>query len=345
MSVYTPVAVRITPFTEIVDGEDVTASSVMVPFEACADGTLFATELAEGVDAKVTTRRDVFNASGTWTCPAGVTRVTLQIRGGGGGGGGGAPGTSATTVSAAGGGGGGASVIRTVDVAVVPTTVYTVTVGAGGAGGAGGTGTPVAGSNGGDTTFGALATATGACGGQKGKSPVASDVAGSIALGGGPTRLVSSSFATMNPIFVSGVPQPFVSDVPGHGGAARNDTSGFASQPGTGSLEGFAGGAAGTIGTLDGSIHGGGGGGGGGAGSAAGGAAGNGGNGNDTGVGSTSAGTAGSAAAANSGSGGGGGGAGGQASAGGTVGVGGAGGAGGSGICIVSYFGPQAVVA
>ncbi len=104
----------------------------------------------------------------------------------------------------------------------------------------------------------------------------------------------------MNPIFVSGIPQPFVSDEPGHGGAGRNDTTGFASQPGTGSIEGFAG--------------------------------------------ATSNGSAGTAAAANGGAGGGGGGAGGQASAGGTVGAGGAGAAGGSGICIVSYFGTQAVV-
>lgn len=75
----------------------------------------------------------------TWTCPAGVTSVTVQCWGGGGGGGG-----VATTSNSASGGGAGGSYAADV-LSVLPGTSYTLTVGAGGtagsnAGGNGGTG-------------------------------------------------------------------------------------------------------------------------------------------------------------------------------------------------------------
>ncbi len=139
MPTYTPSAVELVDILLPADGENIDAADVNAPFQEVADGVVYATGLAEASASAITTRRDVFTASGTWTCPANVTRVTIAIRAGGGGGGGGNPGTAPITISASGGGGGGASVLRTVDVAVVPTTVYTVTVGAGGAGGAGGT--------------------------------------------------------------------------------------------------------------------------------------------------------------------------------------------------------------
>lgn len=77
-----------------------------------------------------------FAAAGNyiWTCPSGVTQVTVLAIGGGGGG------RSGQTASASGrGGGGGASAYGT--VSVTPGNQYTVTVGAGGSadGGNGGT--------------------------------------------------------------------------------------------------------------------------------------------------------------------------------------------------------------
>lgn len=83
-----------------------------------------------------------FTSSGSWTCPAGVTKI-LTI-----GCGGGAGGSGALTAEA---GGGSEAVLHVVDV--VPNTSYTITIGAGGAGvttGDGGRGT--------DTTLGALVT-------------------------------------------------------------------------------------------------------------------------------------------------------------------------------------------
>jgi len=65
----------------------------------------------------------------TWTCPSGVTTITVQCRGGGGGGGG-----VATTAGAASGGGAGGAYTSTT-YTVVPGTSYTGTVGAAGAGG------------------------------------------------------------------------------------------------------------------------------------------------------------------------------------------------------------------
>jgi hypothetical protein len=63
-----------------------------------------------------------FTASGTWTCPTGVTEVEYLVVAGGGGG--------------SDGGGGGAGGFRTgTGLAVTGGTTYTITVGAGGAGG------------------------------------------------------------------------------------------------------------------------------------------------------------------------------------------------------------------
>lgn len=73
---------------------------------------------------------DTYNASGTWTAPAGVTSVTVQAWGGGGAGGG-ATGNPAT------GGGGAGGAYATKVIAVTPSNGYTVTVGTGGGGGTG----------------------------------------------------------------------------------------------------------------------------------------------------------------------------------------------------------------
>src|ERR1035437_7954274 len=65
----------------------------------------------------------VFNSSAIWPIPAGVTKIMVEVWGGGGGGG--------NYVAAIGGGGGGGYGKNI--LTVIPSTNYTVTVGAGGA--------------------------------------------------------------------------------------------------------------------------------------------------------------------------------------------------------------------
>jgi len=94
----------------------------------------------------------LFESSGSFTVPAGVTSVLLEMWGGGGAAG--LPGPTAT-----GGAGGGGSYLRTV-VSVTPGQVVAVEIGHGGAATCG-----IDGGAGGSTTFGTLATAGGGQGG------------------------------------------------------------------------------------------------------------------------------------------------------------------------------------
>ena len=88
-----------------------------------------------------------FTASGTWTCPTGVTEVEYLVVAGGGGGGGNNN-----------GGGGGAGGFRTgTGLSVTAGTDYTVTVGGGG--GAGG-------NNGNDSVFSTITSTAGGGGGN-----------------------------------------------------------------------------------------------------------------------------------------------------------------------------------
>ena len=98
----------------------------------------------------------VFTASGSFTIPAGITKIMVEVRGGGGGG---AKGNSAAQFGQGGSGGGYGKNVFT----VVPGTVYTVTVGAGGIGSSGGSCS--LGGVGGTSSFGALISATGGGGG------------------------------------------------------------------------------------------------------------------------------------------------------------------------------------
>lgn len=104
----------------------------------------------------------VFTANGTWTKPAGVTKVKVTIIGGGGGGGG----TQTLNVCGAGGYGGsaggygGSAAIKFIDVSAISSE--TVTVGTAGTGGAAGTNN---GSNGGTSSFGSHCSAPGGPGG------------------------------------------------------------------------------------------------------------------------------------------------------------------------------------
>ena len=136
---------------------------------ALADLTAFAREIlaqtdAAGVLSKLglggvsSIREAVFTASGSWTCPAGITKVLLD---GSGGGGGGACGASS---AANGNGGGGAASVTGQLITVVPGTVYTITVGNGGAGGTSSTPT---GGDGGTSSFGTLVSLPGGGGGSR----------------------------------------------------------------------------------------------------------------------------------------------------------------------------------
>lgn len=100
----------------------------------------------------------IFLTSGTWTCPAGVTKILVSAMGGGSGGNGGQNASSLSS-GGSGGNGGNAVVLQTVILDVVPDTTYTITIGAGGTAGAASGGV---GGAGGNTSFGALMTWYGA---------------------------------------------------------------------------------------------------------------------------------------------------------------------------------------
>ena len=82
-----------------------------------------------------------FSSSGTWTCPAGVTTITVEAWGAGGAGGGNASNRDG------GGGGGGGAYSKSTTISVTPGVTYTVNVGTGG------TGTALNGTAGGDSWF------------------------------------------------------------------------------------------------------------------------------------------------------------------------------------------------
>lgn len=94
----------------------------------------------------------IFNANGSWTCPAGITRVLVWGMGGGASGGSGGDGVTGF----AGSGGVGQS-LQVVILNVVPNTTYSIIIGAGGAKTSVGYG-----NDGGSTSFGGLITWPGA---------------------------------------------------------------------------------------------------------------------------------------------------------------------------------------
>lgn len=115
--------------------------------------------------ATATTARSLytFTSSGTFTVPAGCSKIDIFCVGGGGGGSG-AYGTGTGYLTRGGGGGGGGGYTKTVsNVSVTAGTSYAVTVGAGGTGGTGGTGTGSThdGTSGGTSSVGSLCSANG----------------------------------------------------------------------------------------------------------------------------------------------------------------------------------------
>ena len=97
------------------------------------------------------TNWQLFTANGTFTVPAGITKIKVCVYGGGAGGG---PKTIGPNY---GGGGGGAGGYAEGIYTVIPLSNYTVIVGSGGNGGSGG----ALGTNGGTSSFGTLINASG----------------------------------------------------------------------------------------------------------------------------------------------------------------------------------------
>jgi hypothetical protein len=122
----------------------------------------------------------LFASSGSWTCPAGVTRAKITVFGGGGGG----------TFSGCDGKGGLGGVGWNY-FTVTPGTTYTVTIGAGGAGVT--TGTSNAG---GTTSFGALISATGGGSTNGGADGINGSCANSLVLTTVLTRFASTGIVT-----------------------------------------------------------------------------------------------------------------------------------------------------
>lgn len=106
----------------------------------------------------------VFNTSGTWTKPAGVTKIIIKVQGGGGGGGG------STNSEAGSGGGGGGYCEEFIDVTAIASETVTV-----GGGGPGGSSSGSHGTNGGLSSFGAHCTGNG---GSKGLYSTSDDLGG-----------------------------------------------------------------------------------------------------------------------------------------------------------------------
>lgn len=140
--------------------------------EAGTDNTKLITPLrvAQAIGGKTITtpisgsplNTQTFNASGTWTKPASGTFAVVELWGAGGSGA-----ANNNSSSSSGGGGGGAYKLQIFTLAELPSTV-TVTVGAGGV--ARTAGSDSDGAVGGNTTFGAFATAFGGGGGNVGLS-------------------------------------------------------------------------------------------------------------------------------------------------------------------------------
>jgi len=103
----------------------------------------------------------VFTAGGTFTVPAGVKKVWVEVQGGGGGGGAGGNG------GPTGGGGGAGGYAAELVTGLTPGGTVAVTIGAGGAGGTcSGACVPGVGETGGTSSFGSYVSATGGGGGN-----------------------------------------------------------------------------------------------------------------------------------------------------------------------------------
>ncbi len=291
--------------------------------------------------------KKLFTASGNWTCPAGVSNITISGCGGGGGGGGGEDGTDAFTRTKCSGGGGGGAQTHRLTLAVTPGVVYEAWIGAGGSGGARAVSNASNGTDGGDGYFkitagATLATFIGASHGRGGDS-----TQNRFTSGGMPVRGYRKPYRIDIDNLGTNVYSRFYDQTPGSGGNGfdyNGFAGGFDGDPSFQQLPGVdvgsgTGGFAGGDGTTSGAAANGRGAGGGGCTNYPGSVGGNGGNGGAAAAGAgLSGGNATSGAAGTGyGAGGGGGGMGGNKEGAGTAGLGGNGGAGSSGFLLLEW--------
>ena len=149
--------------------------------------------------------------SSNWTCPAGVTSVTVECWGGGGSGGASINGGGSPNRSGAGGGGGGAY-SSSAAVTVIPGNTYAIVVGAGGPSGSSST-------SGGDSSFNTSTVI--AKGGAAGSSVNGSGLAGSAGSGG----LASASTGTTKYSGGNGAAGTTTSTAYGGGGGSSAGTA------------------------------------------------------------------------------------------------------------------------
>ena len=191
-----------------------------------------------------------FTSSGTWTKPAGITHIIVEVVGGGGAGGGSLGGGS---VASAGGGGGGGYSTKFIDVSAISSE--TVTIGASGTLGAAGNNP---GGDGVDTTFGTHCTGGGGGGGLGSASSAYSGgrggaggagSSGTVNTNGGPGGNGATRNGNANPGFggstyFGGGAQPILSDAIGsdavsYGGGGGGSVSTSTSRQGGGGFAGI----------------------------------------------------------------------------------------------------------
>ena len=121
-----------------------------------------------------------FSNSTTWTCPAGVSQITVELWGGGAGGGGAGYSQPGFSCGCSYGGNGGKGGYLKATVSVNEGITYNIVVGGGGAGGGWGGGQVYDGASGGASSFGGVVSAPGGGAGLKGNCTGASGANGTI---------------------------------------------------------------------------------------------------------------------------------------------------------------------
>lgn len=188
-----------------------------------------------------------FSSNGSWVAPAGVTRVWVLAHGGGSGGSGGRNATFYTANP----GFGTTPYLRPADV--VPNTSYSITIGSGGTGGPAVISATQNGGAGGNTTFGALLTFTGAPATTQPLSTLST--MGVVSYGGASTHRYSGFVNSLaGDLVVSSSYSSGYVGAPGYSGSAggaRGNTGGTGTGSAGGNATGFgAGGGSGGSGQV-----------------------------------------------------------------------------------------------